>query len=108
MVPSDRSGRCPRTRGSRYAGECHAGSCASPGPRPAIDKESMPGYSLARMTKSPRSSPNPIRVVDVLIFPRVQVLDVTGPVQVFATANDFVVEAGGTPPYRLRLVAQDA
>jgi transcriptional regulator GlxA family with amidase domain len=60
------------------------------------------------MTKSPRSSPNPIRVVDVLIFPRVQVLDVTGPVQVFATANDFVVEAGGTPPYRLRLVAQDA
>jgi transcriptional regulator GlxA family with amidase domain len=68
----------------------------------------MPGYSLARMTKSPRSSPNPIRVVDVLIFPRVQVLDVTGPVQVFATANDFVVEAGGTPPYRLRLVAQDA
>jgi transcriptional regulator GlxA family with amidase domain len=60
------------------------------------------------MTKSPRSSPNPIRAVDVLIFPRVQVLDVTGPVQVFATANDFVVEAGGTPPYRLRLVAQDA
>jgi transcriptional regulator GlxA family with amidase domain len=59
------------------------------------------------MPKSPRSSPNPIRVIDVLIFPRVQVLDVTGPVQVFATANDFVAEAGGAPPYRLRLVAQD-
>jgi transcriptional regulator GlxA family with amidase domain len=38
----------------------------------------------------------------------VQVLDVTGPIQVFATANDFVTEAGGAPHYRLRLVAQNA
>jgi transcriptional regulator GlxA family with amidase domain len=60
------------------------------------------------MPKSPRSSPNPIRAIDVLTFPAVQVLDVTGPIQVFATANDFVTEAGGAPPYRLRLVAQDA
>jgi transcriptional regulator GlxA family with amidase domain len=60
------------------------------------------------MPNPPRSSPNPIRVIDVLIFPAVQLLDVTGPVQVFATANDFVAEAGGTPPYRLTLVAQDA
>jgi transcriptional regulator GlxA family with amidase domain len=60
------------------------------------------------MPKSPRSSPSPVRVIDVLIFPGVQVLDVTGPVQVFASANDFVAESGGAPPYRLRLVAQDA
>jgi transcriptional regulator GlxA family with amidase domain len=59
------------------------------------------------MPKTPRSSPNPIRVIDVLVFPGVQVLDVTGPVQVFASANDCVAEAGGAPPYRLRLVAQD-
>jgi hypothetical protein len=43
------------------------------------------------MPKSPRSSPNPIRVIDVLTFPAVQLLDVTGPVQVFASANDIVV-----------------
>jgi transcriptional regulator GlxA family with amidase domain len=57
------------------------------------------------MPKSPHSSPNPIRVIDVLTYPAVQVLDVTGPVQVFATTNDFVADAGGAPPYRLRLVA---
>jgi len=33
-------------------------------------------------------------------------LDVTGPLQVFASANDLVVEAGGTPPYAPRVVAQ--
>ena len=35
-----------------------------------------------------------------------QLLDVTGPVQVFASANDLVADAGGAPPYRLKLVAQ--
>jgi transcriptional regulator GlxA family with amidase domain len=58
------------------------------------------------MPKSPRFSPNPIRVVEVLTFPGVQLLDVTGPVQVFASANDLVIGAGGAPPYRLRLVTQ--
>jgi transcriptional regulator GlxA family with amidase domain len=29
-----------------------------------------------------------VRVIDVLIYPAVQLIDVTGPVQVFATAND--------------------
>jgi hypothetical protein len=33
------------------------------------------------MPKSPRFSPNPVRVVDVLAYPAVQLLDVTGPVQ---------------------------
>jgi len=50
------------------------------------------------MPKSPRSSPNPIRVIDVLTYAAVQVLDVTGPVQVFAFANDIVVNTGGRPP----------
>jgi transcriptional regulator GlxA family with amidase domain len=58
------------------------------------------------MPKSPRSSPNAVRVIDVLTYPAVQLLDVTGPIQVFASANDLVVGAGGTPPYRLRLVTQ--
>ena len=58
------------------------------------------------MPKSPRSAPNPIRVIDVLTYPAVQLLDVTGPVQVFASANDLVVNAGGTRPYQLKVVAQ--
>jgi transcriptional regulator GlxA family with amidase domain len=58
------------------------------------------------MPKSPRSSPNPVRVIEVLAYPSVQLLDVTGPLQVFASANDLVVGAGGTPPYVLRVVAQ--
>jgi transcriptional regulator GlxA family with amidase domain len=61
---------------------------------------------MAEMPKSPCSSPNPIRVIEVLTFPAVQLLDVTGPVQVFATANDLVAGAGGAPPYRLKLVTQ--
>ena len=58
------------------------------------------------MTASPRSTPNAIRVIEVLAFPSVQLLDVTGPLQVFASANDLIAEAGGTPPYVIRVVAQ--
>jgi transcriptional regulator GlxA family with amidase domain len=61
---------------------------------------------MTEMPKSPCSSPNPIRAIEVLTFPAVQLLDVTGPVQVFATANDLVAGAGGAPPYRLKLVTQ--
>ncbi|HZC97985.1 MAG TPA: DJ-1/PfpI family protein, partial [Bradyrhizobium sp.] len=64
------------------------------------------------MPKSPRSQPNPVRgnaarVVEVLAYPSVQLLDVTGPLQVFVCANDHVAQAGGTPPYALRVVAKD-
>ncbi|HEY1413295.1 MAG TPA: GlxA family transcriptional regulator [Rhodopila sp.] len=45
-----------------------------------------------------------MRAIEVLVYPRVQVLDVTGPLQVFASANDLVAEAGGMPPYALRVV----
>jgi transcriptional regulator GlxA family with amidase domain len=58
------------------------------------------------MPKSPRFSPIPVRVIDVLTYPAVQLLDVTGPVQVFASANDLVARAGGARPYVLRVVAQ--
>ena len=58
------------------------------------------------MPKSPRFSPNPTRAIEVLTFPAVQLLDVTGPVQVFSSANDLVAGAGGAAPYRLRLVTQ--
>jgi transcriptional regulator GlxA family with amidase domain len=71
-----------------------------------MDKANLPGHGFAEMPKSPRSSPNPIRVIDVLTFPAVQLLDVAGPVQVFASANDLVAGAGGVQPYLLRVVAQ--
>ena len=48
------------------------------------------------MTPShPRSPPTPSRRVEVLAYPGVQLLDVAGPLQVFATANDL---AAGTLP----------
>ena len=71
-----------------------------------VDKARLDGHGLAEMPKSPRFSPDPVRVIEVLAFPAVQLLDVSGPVQVFASANEFVANAGGTPPYRLKLVTQ--
>ena len=44
----------------------------------------------------------------MLVFPSVQLLDATGPIQVFATANVFAAEARKVPPYEFRVVAQDA
>jgi len=63
------------------------------------------------MPKSPRFQPaffraSAARVVEVLAFPLVQLLDVTGPLQVFASANEHVAQAGGAPPYVLRVVAR--
>jgi len=77
-----------------------------------MDKASLSGHALAEMPKSPRSQPssvrgNTARVVEVLAYPSVQLLDVTGPLQVFVCANDHVEQAGGTPHYILRVVAKD-
>jgi transcriptional regulator GlxA family with amidase domain len=61
---------------------------------------------MAQMPESPQFPPNEPRLIEVLAFPQVQLLDVTGPLQVFASANDHVVQSGGRPPYLLRVVAQ--
>ena len=45
-------------------------------------------------------------MIEVLAYPSVQLLDVTGPLQVFASANDMAVAAGAPPPYAIRVVAQ--
>lgn len=66
----------------------------------------MGEQALAEAPFSPRFSPNRARVIEVLAYPMVQLLDVTGPLQVFASANDLVSEAGGMLPYSLRVVAQ--
>lgn len=65
----------------------------------------MVGHDLAEMPKNPRFSPNAARAVEVLAYPAVQLLDVAGPVQVFASANDIVAGAGKTRPYQLRVVS---
>ncbi len=57
------------------------------------------------MPKIPRFSPDSPRRVEILAFPAVQLLDVTGPLQVFASANDIVAEAGGARPYAVHVVA---
>ena len=54
------------------------------------------------------TEPAASRVVAVLVFPGVQLLDAAGPLQVFATANDYARAAGETPPYRPRLIAPQA
>jgi transcriptional regulator GlxA family with amidase domain len=46
-----------------------------------------------------------MRHIELLAFPRAQVLDITGPLQVFATANDLAAVAGTRPPYATKLVA---
>lgn len=76
---------------------------------------------MAEMPKSPRFPPTPVlrttrapvrgnvaRVIEVLAFPSVQLLDVTGPLQVFASANEHIEQSGGTSPYILRVVAKSA
>lgn len=59
---------------------------------------------LAGMPKTPRILPTPRRV-DILAFERVQLLDVAGPLQVFATANELACEAGAPQPYDPHVVA---
>jgi transcriptional regulator GlxA family with amidase domain len=70
-----------------------------------MDTTKLVAHDLAEMPKSPRSPPNATRLIEVLAYPAVQLLDVTGPVQVFATANDYAAAAGGEPAYQVKLVA---
>ena len=76
-----------------------------------MDRSHLGGHDVAVMLINPRNSPNLGRAnmprsVDVLTYPAVQLLDVTGPVQVFASANDIVAGAGGARALPLRVVAQ--
>jgi transcriptional regulator GlxA family with amidase domain len=57
--------------------------------------------------KPPRYQPNGSRLVEVLAYPAVQLLDVTGPLQVFASANALMSKAGHAEPYTVRVVAKD-
>lgn len=56
------------------------------------------------MPKTPRFPPKPRRI-EILAFPGVQLLDVAGPLQVFATANVIAAKSGGVAPYDPQVVA---
>jgi transcriptional regulator GlxA family with amidase domain len=68
---------------------------------------------MAEMPKNPRFPPMPpdarrSRTVDIVAFPAVQLLDVAGPLQVFATANELVAANGEAPLYAVRVVSTGA
>jgi len=71
-----------------------------------MDKPSLPTHDLANMPKAPRFPPSAVRVIELLAYPSVQLLDVSGPLQVFASANDRADAAGVPRPYEIRVVAQ--
>ncbi len=69
------------------------------------------------MPKNPRfppTLPTPasrslrLRTVEILTFPAGQLLDVAGPLQVFATANELVAARGDAPLYAVRVVSAGA
>lgn len=64
---------------------------------------SRTGFAPSRAKKS---CDNPRRV-EILAFDRVQLLDVAGPLQVFASANDLFAAAGKAPPYEAVVVARE-
>ena len=58
------------------------------------------------MPNDPHMTPNPRRI-DFLAYADVQLLDVTGPFQVFASANRLADETGQPTPYQLQVVSAE-
>ena len=58
------------------------------------------------MPNTPRFTPSRLRRIELLVFEDVQLLDVAGPLQVFASANDLARAAGKPLPYELAVVAE--
>jgi transcriptional regulator GlxA family with amidase domain len=71
-----------------------------------FDRSSVADLRLADMPNTPRITPRPRRV-EILAFADAQLLDITGPMQVFASANDLAGK-DGRPPYQIRMVAQSS
>lgn len=59
------------------------------------------------MPKTPQNPPT-VWVVEVVAFPDVQILDVTGPLQVFESANAWARSVGRAAPYATRLVSRSS
>jgi transcriptional regulator GlxA family with amidase domain len=73
-----------------------------------MDNTNLPWQAMAEMPDDPRFLPNPPRVVEILAYPAVQLLDVAGPLQVFASANELTARIGEGPLYAPRVVSAGA
>lgn len=60
---------------------------------------------MANTPLNPQITPTMPRIIHVLTFPNAQVLDVTGPLQVFATTNDLARQRGLPLPYAVSVIA---
>jgi transcriptional regulator GlxA family with amidase domain len=58
------------------------------------------------MTKTPRNTP--LRAIEIVAFTDVQLLDVAGPLQVFASANEIRQASGQPPCYAIRVIAKSS
>jgi transcriptional regulator GlxA family with amidase domain len=72
-----------------------------------LDIVHVGGQGLAMSPKPPQIPPTAPRRIDVLAFPDVQLLDVAGPLQVLAVANDEAAKRHAAAPYRVRVIAPD-
>jgi transcriptional regulator GlxA family with amidase domain len=61
---------------------------------------------MAQMPNNPRFTPDRPHRIEILAFEDVQLLDVAGPLQVFASANDLAAAAGNPHPYELAVEAE--
>jgi transcriptional regulator GlxA family with amidase domain len=59
--------------------------------------------SGARLAMSTKTSP---RLIAILAFEGTQLLDVAGPMQTFASANEIAKQAAGSAPYRIHVVSR--
>jgi transcriptional regulator GlxA family with amidase domain len=73
-----------------------------------MDKASLQWQAMAEMPNNPRFMPNSPRVVEILAYPAVQLLDVAGPLQVFASANELTDRNVEPPLYAVRVVSAGA
>lgn len=57
------------------------------------------------MPNSPHILPSVSRTIEFVVFPDIQILDLTGPLQVFACANELSKIDQPMPPYTLKVVS---
>ncbi len=74
----------------------------------AMDKANLGWQVVAEMPNNPRISPKRPLTVEILAYPAVQLLDVAGPLQVFATANELATMRGEASLYAPRVVSAAA
>lgn len=70
-----------------------------------VDGARMTSTILARMPTWQRNTPA-VRTIEIVTFPHANVLDVSGPLQVFSSTNDWARDASKPLPYAVQVVAR--